>query len=68
MGDKVTISDRIRQQKKFLLEHCEGYPAIDNREKLLRWQQTFDLIRADIERLEYAQKCQAPTSGSIELR
>jgi hypothetical protein len=41
------------------MKHSASYPGTSDRTKLSEWRNGFDSLKADVERLEYAQKCQS---------
>ncbi len=53
------ISDRVRELKQAVMKHSASYPGTSDRTKLSEWRNGFDSLKADVERLEYAQKCQS---------
>jgi hypothetical protein len=52
------IADRVRELKQAVAKHSAAYPGASDRTKLSEWRNGFDSLKADVERLEYAQKCQ----------
>ena len=51
------------QDRRRLTEHALGYPTTN----LPEWRQEFDLLRTDLDRLEYARANPVSTSSRQEL-
>jgi hypothetical protein len=53
-----SIADRIRELKQAVAKHGAAYPGASDRTKLSEWRDGFGSLKADVERLEFAQKYQ----------
>lgn len=58
------LNQSIQDVRRRLAEHAESYPSTS----LPEWRQEFDLLRADLDRLKYAQAHRVNTISREPLR